>query len=115
MKAKAISANIFKSKFGSCSNHGISEKFDEVLLLHDDGYIDVDLDDPPENLCVIERRVLFGKEADYVRPFAKPEGVAGPMYGGCLVDSSDSRFESDHPLKLHDRFETWEEYELYSS
>lgn len=46
-----------------------------------------------------------------------PEGrYAGPMFGGCFVYSSDSRFAkltgTHNPLPVHDRFETWDHYRM---
>lgn len=112
--AKAMRVSIFEDKrIGNCSNHGISEKFDEILLLCDDGWVDVDLENPPENLCVFVKRTLFGREADYIRPYAEPKG-AGWMFGGSILYTSDSRFPSNHPICFHDRQESWEEYEALS-
>lgn len=111
---RALPVNIFEDKrIGNCSNHGISEDFCEILLLCDDGHIEVDLDNPPENLCVYVKRTLFGKEADYVRPYADPEGV-GWMNGGSIVYTSDSRFPGNHPVCLHDRQESQEMYDILS-
>ena len=112
--AKALRVGIYEDKrFGNCSNHGISERFYDVLLLCDDGYIDVDLENPPENLCEYVHRSLGGKECDYVRPYKEAAGV-GWMYGGSIVYSSDSRFPGSHPVCLHDRDESQEEYDRYS-
>ena len=112
---RAISANIFEDKrIGNCSNNGISARFDHVLIICDDGWIDVDLDNPPENLCVfVERKLFGGDEANYIRPYADPKG-AGWMSGGSLIYSSDSRFPGGKPLCFHDRQESWEMYDLLS-
>ena len=108
--AKALPVNIYKNRGKDYSNYGISSEYDEILLLCDDGFITVDLDNPPANLCILVRRTLFGKEADYIRPYAEPKG-AGWMSGGTVCYSSDGRFDS-HPLQLHDRDETWEQYDM---
>ena len=103
---RALRVGVFEEKrFGNCSNNGISSRFDSILLLCDDGPVEVDLDNPPEELCVLVRRVLFGREADYVRPYKNAEGC-GWMFGGDLVYASDARFPSNHPLCLHDRDES---------
>lgn len=75
----------------------------------------MDLDNPPENLCKVVERFLFGRYYYHVEPMARPEGI-GWMYGGCIVDTSDSRWGeiSEYPLHLHDRQETQQEYETYS-
>lgn len=114
-KAKALSVNIYKPSYGDCSNHGISSKYDTVLIISEEGIWDVDLDNPPENLCEIVERELWGKTYRYVCPVVKAKGV-GWLKGGCIVDSSDSRWSklSDRPLHLYDRDETQEEYDRYS-
>lgn len=61
-KARALAVSIFENKrLGNSSNHGISEKFSEILLICDDGPYEVDLENPPENLCIYVKRVLLGK------------------------------------------------------
>lgn len=107
--AKALSVNIFKHNAEDFSNHGISSRFDEILLLCDDGNIDIDLANPPANLCTFVKRDLWGEEHDYIRPYAEPKG-AGWMNGGTICYSSDARFRGNHPLCLHDRDESWEIY-----
>ena len=115
MKARALRVDIFKSKHGDCSNHGISERFREIFLLCDDGNEEIDMDTPPENLCKVVTRNLWGNEYKHVEPVTRPTGV-GWMSGGCVVYSCDSRFRdfSQYPLVLHDRQETQEEYNTYS-
>lgn len=115
MKARALRAEIFKSKHGDCSNHGISERFREVLVLCDDGNEEIDMEAPPENLCKVVTRNLFGREYKHIEPVARPTGV-GWMSGGCVVYTCDSRFSAltEYPLVLHDRQETQKEYDSYS-
>lgn len=112
--ARALRVSVFESKrLGNCSNNGISDRYDSVLLLCDNGPEEVDMENPPEELCVLVRRELFGREADYVRPYKNPDGI-GWMFGGSLVYASDARFASDHPLCLHDRQESKELYDALS-
>ena len=40
----------------------------------------------------------------------KVEGELGPMFGGNFIYSSDSRFPSDSPIKVFDRFESQKLY-----
>ena len=109
---KAIEASIYEDKWiGNCSNKGISSRFDRVLILCEDGFIDVD--GTEENLCEV-RYITFGGHTHYfVEPVAEPQGI-GWMSGGSIVYTSDSRFPFDYPLTLHDRQETHKEYEMYS-
>ena len=106
---KALRLSIYKDNSGDCSNHGISSKFRDILLVCDEGYIDVNGDE--ENLCRID--TIMGHK--FVRPMAEPKG-AGWMSGGTMVYTCDSRFRrmSEYPLCLHDRQETWDQYEAMS-
>lgn len=110
---RALSVDIYNWSLGNCSNHGISERFKEVLVECPDGPIEIDDNNPPENLCKVVTRHLFGKDYKHVEPIARPNGV-GWMHGGCIVDSSDSRWHEltgiSYPLHLHDRCESQKLY-----
>lgn len=89
MKAKALTVGIFKWRAGDCSNDGLSSRFNEILVLCPDGPEIVDLDNPPENLCVVVKRILWREKYYYVTPYALKDKQT--MFGGCLCDISDSR------------------------
>ena len=111
---KALPISIYKdSRIGDCSNNGISSRYTEVLLICEEGFINIDENNPPENLVKLVTRHLFGRDYKHIEPVAKPNGV-GWMSGGSLVYSCDSRFRrmSEYPLCLHDRQETQEQYDL---
>ena len=108
---KAIRANIYKHKGETCSNHGISERFNDVLIVNEEGWIEVD--GTEENLCEVRCITFGGRTHYYIQPVAKPQGL-GWMAGGCIVYTCDSRFPFDYPLSLHDRQETQKEYDMYS-
>ena len=114
---RCISAAIYKNADGDSSNNGISSRFNYILIPHERGFVEVDEENPPENLCKVVTRDLGFTVYTHIEPVVKPTGV-GWMYGGTIVSSSDSRFKEatgiDYPLCLHDRQETAEEYELYS-
>ena len=113
--ARALPCDIFKSHYGDCSNGGISSRHSEILLLNERGFIDVDLDNPPDNLCVYVERNIFGEEHDYIKPYAPlNEGCVGYMFGGTIIYTSDSRFQGKHPICLHDRQETQAQYDILS-
>lgn len=112
---KALPIYVYKhNRLGDCSNYGISSRYDELLLVCPDGYIDIDESNPPENLVKVVERRLFGSEIHrHIEPVAKPNGV-GWMAGGCIAYSSDSRFSrlsGGYPLQLHDRCESQEMYD----
>lgn len=101
-----------------CTNNGVSARFRELLVLCPDGFINVDEDNPPENLCKVVKRHLFGRDVYHIEPVAAPEG-AGWMAGGNFAHTSDSRFSKlcdglYGALSIHDRQETWEEYDILS-
>jgi len=108
---KAIRCSIYKDRGGDCSNGGISSRYNDVLIVTPDGWIDVDgTEENLVELCFIE---YGGKTHYYLEPVARPTGV-GWMYGGTIVSASDARFPFDYPLKLHDRQESQELYDMLS-
>lgn len=112
MKAKAITINVYRDSSGDCTNNGISNRYNELLILCPTGYINVDLDNPPENLVEVRTKTtsVTGKEYKYISPITEcDEGFVGWMAGGNIAYSSDSRFRelSDYPLAIHDRQEKY--------
>ena len=115
---KALPISVFKNPaYKGCSNGGITEKFDQLLLVCEDGFVDVDESNPPENLVVFFYREIFGEPAPYIRPYADPKpGNVGWMEGGAYAASSDSRFNCLFnfygAIAVHDRQESQEIYDL---
>lgn len=113
---RALPLSIYLSKnMSDTSNNGISNRFPNVLLIHESGYIDIDENDIPDNLVKVVTRNLFGKEYKHIEPYKEATGV-GYMTGGALAYTSDGRFSeiSQYPLSIHDRQETQEEYNRFS-
>lgn len=109
---RALPISVYRTaRLGDCTNGGITSRYDELLLVCEDGFIKVDEENLPENLVVLVTRHLFGEEYKHLEPYAKPAGL-GWMYGGNIACTSDSRFPSQYPLKVHDRQETQEQYDL---
>ena len=108
---KAIRCNIMKHNGEDSSNHGISSRYNDVLVIVPDGYIDVTGDE--ENLVKLDSITFGGRTSYYLEPVKEPEHL-GWMYGGTVVYTSDSRFPADYPLRLHDRQETPRQYEILS-
>jgi len=104
---KAISVNVFKNtQFSKCSNGGVSEQFDNLLILCENGHIEVTGEE--KNLCKIVKRDLFGKDVYHIRPIENPQ--AWYMFGGSFAHSSDSRFtnmvgDQYGAISIHDRLE----------
>ena len=113
---KALPINVYRTnRLSDCTNSGISSKYDELLLLCDEGFIDVDLDNPPENLVIINVFDFRGEVYDHIEPFVRPnDGCVGWMNGGNIAFTSDSRFDCEYPLCIHDRQETQAEYDMLS-
>ena len=115
MKVKALPLYVYKSRIGSCSNGGWTERNDELYVECPEGYLEVENDHP--GLFVLERGM-------YLRPKTERKGVVGPMMGGCYAATSDSRFSKlcarvggGHfygAVPVHDRYETQYEYDILS-
>ena len=113
---RALPINVYKDRHGDCSNGGITSKYSSLLLICDEGFIEVDESNPPENLVKIVTRNLFGSEYKHIEPVAHTDaGCVGWMAVGCIGYTSDSRFSrmSQYPLSIHDRQETQEDYDRY--
>ena len=112
---KALPISVFKNPtYSGCSNGGITERFNELLLICEDGFIDIDESNPPENLVkMVTRHFGFG-EYKHIEPYASlSDGCVGWMSGGAIAYSCDSRFSrmSQYPLSVHDRQETQAQYD----
>ena len=116
---KALPIDVYRcAGLGDCTNGGISSRFDRLLLLCDTGFVDVDENDPPENLVKLVKRHLFGIDTWHIEPVTVPEGI-GWMAGGNFAHTSDSRFtrmcEGMYgAVAIHDRQESASLYELLS-
>lgn len=109
---KALPISVYRTaRLGDCTNGGITSKFDTLLLIHKEGYMDIDPENPPANAVVLVTRTLWGREYKHIEPLAKPQHL-GWMAGGNIAYTSDSRFPCDYPLNVHDRQETQEQYDL---
>ena len=115
---KTLPIDVYRSYFDG-TNNGISSKYDRLLVICDDGFIDVDENNPPENLVKVVRRNFAGREIYHIEPVAAPDKDVGWMAGGNYAATSDSRFsrlvgEMYGAIAIHDRQETQSEYNSYS-
>jgi hypothetical protein len=101
---KAIPVKVDRSNF---SFGGITDRYDELLLIHEEGDIMVDKKNPPENLVKIVRIKFAGHELLHIEPYAHPKKNKGWLRGAATGYSDDERFISISfsPLKIHDRDE----------
>lgn len=116
---KALPVSVYRDATpGDCTNNGVSSRFRDLLVICSDGFIDVDEENPPENLCKVVHRFLFGRDIYHIEPVARPKG-AGWMMGGNYAATSDSRFSElcGHQygaIAIHDRQESWKDYDALS-
>ena len=70
---KALRIDVFKNGSYDCTNGGISSKYNELLLVCDEGYIDID-----ENIIkeLVEKYIdLFVEAKDCLYPDAYPANI----------------------------------------
>ena len=111
METNGLSVSVYRWTLGDCTAGGISSKYDSLIL---EGVPRCPFKGTEENTVRLVKRNLFGGEYIHAEPIKQPEGMAGPMFGGNFIYTSDSRFPSKYPIPVHDRFETWEAYEHLS-
>lgn len=103
-----------------CTNNGITSKHTELWLF--DGDKEECITYAKENGIAdkslwLNRRILWNEKHYFAEPLIEPD-ICGPhMMGGNFVYSCDGAFSAlcgDHPLPVHDRYETWEQYDALS-
>lgn len=106
---KVMPIDVYRSpKIGNCTNGGISGKVDTLYLIHKQGFLDADKV-PREQVVIEEQR---GPNYFAVKQIDEPDRGIGPMDGGNLAYSCDSRIAKVY--HVHDRFESVAEYERLS-
>lgn len=105
MKTKGLLVNVYRWTLGDCTADGISSKKDSLILVGE-GIPEI-FEGDETNTVKLVRRNLYSGEYLHVEPIEQPAGMNGPQFGGSFVYSSDSRFPSDYPIGIHDRFENW--------
>lgn len=101
-----LTLNVYKFPLGDCG--GITDFIGtkSIFIPCPDGYIDYqDIED--KNLIFIPEHM--SGEYWALKPLVCPEGLVGPMLGGNLAYSSDSRCRRVY--HIHDRFETQSRYD----
>ena len=112
---KGIRADIYKSRFGDCSNGGISSRVGTVTIIDDRIAGPFEPTDDAPAVRIVERMIM-GRPYVHVEPIDQPDGMLGPMMGGTYVATSDSRLRriAQGGIPLHDRFETQAQYNALS-
>lgn len=107
-KDRFLSLNVFQFPLGDCG--GITDKLDNesIYIPCETGNISFEDIDDPELIFIPEQR---SEEYWCLKPLFQETGVVGPMAGGNLAYSSDSRCKRVY--HIHDRFETQETYNSF--
>jgi len=101
-----LSLNIFQFPLGNCG--GITDKMtkESIWIPCADGYKTFDKIEDKNTIFIPEKR---GEEYWALKPLMQPIGLVGPMAGGNLAYSSDSRCRRVY--HIHDRFESQAAYD----
>lgn len=121
---KQLSVNIYKFPLGECTNNGASSRHTTMVAFDGDleeirQYVENKQIDPDKCLYLV-RRELWGENHFYFTPleFALNNPNGNVCMGGNYCCTSDSRWREmvgdSYPRPIHDRFETWEQYEALS-
>ena len=105
---KCVEVGVLRRTGIDCTNGGVSYRHDAILVPCEGGYIDVDMDNPPENLCKVVRGRFCGEVYVHLKPVCL--GDKWSMAGGNFAYTSDSRFQEiicngGYPVAIHDRVE----------
>ena len=111
---------VYRNDGADCTNHGLSSEYKLLYLVENESdYGTIPADELKENTVILVHRSLFGDGKDYpvLVPYKLYEDYKKSklpiMFGGNFAYTSDSRFPSDYPLPIHDRVESWKEYNSY--
>lgn len=121
---KGLTVNVFRWSLGDCTNGGVTERVNSFILV-DESIKEVPFEVQEGGLYLaLVKRNIGGREYLHAEPRVNggvlcshgtlASKLAGPMAGGNFIYSCDSRFPSPYPISVHDRFETWKEYESMS-
>ena len=111
---RGLRCSVYVDKhLGDCSNRGISSVVETVTLVGP-GIPEIfePRDDSPAVKLV--RRDIGGEYLHVEPEIEHPENETPYMFGGAFIYTCDSRFPSKYPIPLHDRSETWDQYNLNS-
>lgn len=119
-KVRQLYVTIYRYPNADCSNHGLSSKHDTLVCF--DGEIE-DVKKYAEengydiNECLYAvRRMLWGEPHPYITPlvWAIKKPIGNVCFGGNYA-VGDSRwndwFGHNLPIPIHDRVDSWEDYE----
>ena len=98
---KGLLVTVYRSNGGDCSNNGISNNFDNLILIGDDI---PEIFEPCERTPAVYLQKMNFRGETLLS--AKPDRPGKhQMFGGNFIYTSDARFPSNSPIKIHDRVE----------
>ena len=109
MTRKGLLVHVLRDASGTdCTNDGVSSRFTKFVLTGE-GIVELfaPTADAPE-LRLVRRELSTGRPYGsrfYLHAEPPDKGGRWAMFGGNFVTTSDSRFPSDYPIPVHDRFE----------
>jgi len=111
MEHFTIKCSILEPKdIGNCSNGGVSK-------FHGSVWVTTDPTTPTERNGIPVMLLEHRPNLDHWRAFdrMRPDNSTDAMFGGCFVQSRELKKRiGQEVVDLHDRFETWEQYEALS-
>jgi len=128
----ALTVTVYKDPHGDFTNGGASAGVNEILVVNANGPTDPKHYPDRPTFLLVKGNVpgalklvpaVDAGDGTYVEKLA--DGMCGPMFGGNYGDTSDSRFGElserlvpgtrfHGAVPIHDRYETWAEYEALS-
>ena len=121
---KVLYVTVFRAAgYPDCTNNGLSARVNSAELFwectHDEAieWCKEHQKDPEKQFILVDRK-LWGEDHSYAEPLIKPTGKM-QVFGGNFLYTSDSRMYKTSgvaklPIPVHDRFETWEEFDALS-
>lgn len=121
---KTLFVTVFRpAGYPDCTSNGLSSRVDSSTLFFDCTREEAiewckSNGKSPEYMFFLVPRELWGEDHAYAEPLVKPEGKA-QSFGGNFIYTSDSRMYKTGgiykvPVPIHDRFDTWEDFEAMS-
>lgn len=101
---KALPVDVYRNSLGDATGGGLTSKKDSLMFVFDGVESPFETKED-EDYLVLVKRTIFGKEVLSAVPKSILDKGYGSMFGGNFIYTSDSRFPSDAPIKVHDRVE----------
>lgn len=106
---KTMTVSVLRNTLGDCTNGGVSSIYDRFDVHYDYGTReDLVLDGINDQDLVLIEDMCMGQPRKFLLPAYLLHTSKRVMFGGNFAYTSDSRFPSDAPIKIHDRVENWD-------